>query len=112
MNKTERKIKHLYFHENYYEKILEGNKISTVRKGVLIPDSLNITLIFNKINEKLDAKILRLDYTYTLNTLTEQVAKKDGFNSIQELKDALHKHYPNMNSEQHLTIIEFKVYKS
>lgn len=105
----DRSVEYLEFHEDYFEQVLKGQKTSTVRKGSVIPKKTSLPLRFSKIKKSLIANVKKVDYTYTFDTLTDEIAQMDGFRSKLDLKSALKRHYPSMTPEDRVTIIEFEI---
>ncbi|MBI1326326.1 MAG: ASCH domain-containing protein [Alphaproteobacteria bacterium] len=79
-------------YEEFFPKVLDKIKISTVRFGHR--DDSHLPLGFTQINAtKGQADSIVVDVTNkiykTFGTLTEEDAINDGFNSLQELKDVI-----------------------
>lgn len=92
----------------FFPLVRAGSKSSTVRKGerdvrayesLILTDGSN-----NDITVRVtDVKIKRLD------ELTETEARRDGFESIQDLIEGLKEFYPNITLQDPVTIIGFKI---
>ncbi|MGB9786755.1 MAG: ASCH domain-containing protein [Infirmifilum sp.] len=104
---TTRKLgKTLSFRLRYLEKILRGEKTTTIRKGILQPQSDEVFLesggqIYG------EARVKSLRFT-RVSELTKDDALKDGFNSLEDLLDALKEIYPDIKEDDWVTIISLE----
>jgi hypothetical protein len=90
----------------YMPAIRMGHKTSTIRKGRKTFDQEAVLL---KTRDDFEAvKITCVKHT-AFKCLTEEDAKKDGFVSLQELKFALLKFYPDLADNSWITIISFEL---
>ncbi|PLJ77247.1 ASCH domain-containing protein [Infirmifilum sp. SLHALR2] len=101
-------IKHLMFSKSYIPLLLHGKKTATIRAkhpGVK-PGEEVIIHAGGKIIGKakvLEVRRLRLD------EITDEVARLDGFNSSEELRAALRKHYPNLGPHDTVYLVIFEL---
>jgi len=98
--------KRINFDSEYVEAIIEGKKITTVRKGIKrYPVGRIVELT---VDNKPFAKA-RVDKVVVkrVKELTDEDAKKDGFNSREELIEALKKIYGNIKDSEFVTIVHF-----
>ena len=91
----------------YAEKILRGDKVTTIRPGKVEVRSKEFLI---HSGGKIIARAVLEDVKYKrLKDLTEDEAKEDGFSSLEELKRELRKFYPDLKEHDWVTIIKFKV---
>ena len=101
-------MKKLFFDRAYKDQILSGRKTTTVRKGRRKDFKEGDVVEIICGNESLGlAYIEKIEYK-KLKDLTREDAISDGFSSRRKLKEALKKHYKDINSETDVTIIYFK----
>lgn len=88
----------------FIEPILRGDKTTTVRSGArsypLGPAVLNST------GSEVEVRIIRVRVT-KVSTLTEQDAIRDGFDTLDSLRQRLRDFYPDLMDESTITIVEF-----
>ena len=101
--------RHLMVKGEYVNKILKGIKRATIRLGIVKP-RYNEIIIHGGGRPVAKVRITKVKYK-RLNELTEEDAKMDGFNSLEELLQHLRKAYGNVSSNDIVTIIEFEVLK-
>ncbi len=95
-------MKHLEFKEKYLEKLLKGEKRITVRKRAYVkPNDTVYVHCGGKIIGK--AKIIDVR-KIKREEMNEEIAKKDGFNSLEDFMDEIKSYYPDQNE---LYVIEF-----
>lgn len=109
MNSTCRKFRELSFDPKYYDQVINKQKTSTVRYGILLPTEVEIKLNFGFSNDVIKAKISKIDFSYLFDELNEKVARTDGFETVKDLKKALSKHYPFIESDSKVTVIYFNI---
>jgi len=102
--------KTLDFDEPYIKKILEGKKVTTIRKGIRNFKIGERVLITSQNRIYAEAEITGLKYA-RISELTEKDAVKDGFLTKKELLKALKKYYGQIKSNDTITIIYFKLLK-
>ncbi len=104
--KTRKIGRYLRFKKEYIKKILDGEKTTTIRKGILSP-SRNI--VYLKSNGKIYGKLALKSVRYTkVANLKESDAKADGFKNLKELKNVLNDIYPGIKENDWITIIKFQ----
>jgi len=91
----------------YAKKILEGIKRTTIRRGIVRP-KYDEVIIHSGGRPICRAKIIRVDHK-KLKDLTDYDAVKDGFGDLLELLEELDRLYGEINPNEWITIIEFKV---
>jgi|SRR5580658_705642 hypothetical protein len=83
-----------------------GKKTSTIRRGIrtwaIGP------VILTSGDEQVVVKVTRVSHKM-FGSLTEEDARRDGFDSLCDLGSALKRFYPTINSEIPVTILSFKV---
>ena len=99
-------VPHLRVAAEYMPAIRAGRKTTTIRKGRRTFDREVILLRSGDASQTV--KITEVRYT-AFKCLTEEDARKDGFASLEELKSALLKHYPDLRDDSSLTIIFFEL---
>jgi len=100
------KKKPLNFSKEYRNKILSGEKTSTIRlkTNLKVGEKVQIVVGGEKLGEAEITSIKRKD----INSLTDEEARKDGFKNKKELLKALKKHYGKLSSDTHVYIVSFK----
>jgi len=103
------KKKPLNFSKEYRNKILSGEKTSTIRlkTNLKVGEKVQIVVGGEKLGEAEITSIKRKD----LLSLTDEDAKKDGFKNKKELLKALKKHYGKLPSDTIVYIVSFKKLK-
>lgn len=99
-------MKIIRLHPDYWPAVLSGRKRSTVRRGrrsYVLGDSLLSTG-----QQETLVRITAIRYCL-VRELTEEDAVRDGFNTLDELLEALHHFYPALHSEETVTIVFFRV---
>ncbi|QOJ79505.1 ASCH domain-containing protein [Infirmifilum lucidum] len=93
----------LSFRLSYLERLFSGEKSTTIRRGIVQPLRSEVYL---ESNGKIygEARVKSLRFTRVAD-LTDEDAKKDGFNSRKDLLDALREIYPDIKDEDWVTII-------
>ena len=103
--------KKLKFLDEFKEKILSGEKTSTIRKGFVDKyekgDIVDVIAGDETIGEAEITEIKHLSF----KELTTEDAIQDGFKSKKELKKTLKKIYPDFKSTDEITKIEFVLKK-
>ncbi len=99
--------RHIMVKGEYGKLILEGRKVATIRLGKVRPRYKE--MIVHGGGKPL-AKIEVINVVYKkVRELTDEDAKKDGFNNLDELMKHLRKVYGRIKDDDWVTIIEFKV---
>ncbi len=101
--------KHLMVKGKYVDLILSGKKVTTIRKGYWIPKSKEI-ILHGGGKPFAVAKITNVIYK-KVSELTDEDAIRDGLKNKEELVKELKKAYGEVNPNDLVTIIEFKVTK-
>ncbi|RLE69152.1 MAG: hypothetical protein DRJ34_01490 [Thermoprotei archaeon] len=95
--------------KKYLKLIFSGKKTTTIRRGIIKPKHRRVYLHSGgKIVGELEIKSVKY---LTVKDLTERDARKDGFENKEELLDGLKKFYPDLNEDDYITILEFKLVK-
>jgi len=99
------------FDAEYVRPIIRGEKVTTIRKGIksypvgrIVDLTVNYTPFARARVEKVVVK--------RVSELTDEDAKKDGFNSKDELIQALKKIYGDIKDSDFVTIVHFVVVES
>lgn len=89
----------------YLQKVRQGKKLSTVRRG-----QRNFALgpaVLRAGDLSLKVRITAVKYS-TLDQLTDQDALADGFSDRNELMGALRRWYPDITAAEVMTIVRFE----
>lgn len=105
MDRLNKQVDKLTFRPEFMPLILNGKKTSTIRMGLISVASVHIRLISGLY--ALDAIIDMIDYRKTLSDLTEQDASTDGFESLDDLRQAIKRIYPSASDASRITILHF-----
>lgn len=102
------KMKYLNFSEEFAEKILDGEKIATLRLG--IKDYKAGESVIVKAGDK-NLGIARISAVRMIKfkDLSKKDAIMDGFGSVEELKKTLEKFYGKIDPEDIFTQIIFEL---
>ncbi|AIY89463.1 ASCH domain-containing protein [Geoglobus acetivorans] len=96
-------MKHLEFKGKFAEKLLKGEKTSTIRKRVYVkPEELVYVHSGGKIIGKARIKNIR---QISFSEIDDEIARKEGFSSADELLQELKQYY---SQEENLYLIEFE----
>jgi len=101
--------RHLMVKGKYIEKILKGEKKATIRLGIVKP-KYDEVFIHGGGRPVALAKIVKIIHK-RVKDLTDSDALKDGFSSRKELLKELKKNYGELDPNEYVTIIVFKVIK-
>lgn len=102
--KVSRQIEELEIDAKYVDAILKGEKVTTVRKGER--QFKCGPAVLRTEDYALPVKISNVINT-TIPHLTQSDAKRDGFDSLVQLENALSNHYPEIQNTDPVTIVEF-----
>jgi hypothetical protein len=93
----------LSFKAKYIDQLFNGEKTTTVRRGIVTP---RYDVVYIESNGKIHgtARVKYVRYT-KLGELTNDDAVKDGFSSKEELINALKEIYPDIGKDEWVTII-------
>ncbi|MEM0377145.1 MAG: ASCH domain-containing protein [Thermofilum sp.] len=95
--------KFLNFKRKYLERVLRGEKTTTIRRGIVTPSKDHVYLACDgKVLG--EARISSLRFV-KIKDLTDADAKRDGFESRDELLKALREIYPDISQEDWVTVI-------
>jgi len=101
-------MRHVEFDGRYLESLLSGKKKGTIRLG-----KLNIepgTIVTLHSGGYVVGKALVKDVEYKkVNELTEEDARADGFESLEELLEALRSHYTRLKEDDVVTVVRFEL---
>jgi hypothetical protein len=89
----------------YLQGVRSGEKRSTIRKGrVAVGEGLTLLTARGDMEpvNVLSSRCTRL------NCVTEEEAQRDGFESLEEFRAAIKRHYPKISDTSLVTIIEFE----
>ncbi len=108
MRKIRRELgKYLSFKRDYLNSVLSGRKKTTIRWGIVTPRSSKVYL---ECNGKIYGELHIESTEYVkFSDLTDRDAIRDGFNSLEDLKDALRNIYVNLRGDDWVTIIHFRL---
>lgn len=102
----------LKFNKKYYQPILTGLKTQTLRKSnKKYKENQIIKAIFPGTDKECYLKIINTGYKQ-FKYLTEEDAKKEGYQSLNELKTDLLKIYPRLDNLTRLYYYQFKIVDS
>lgn len=99
--------RHIMLKGEYADKLLAGSKSATIRLGIVRP-KYDEVVIHGKGRPLAKARITRVEYK-RVRELTDTDAKLDGFDSREELLEALRKVYGTVRPEDYVTIIGLEV---
>ncbi len=109
MTKTRQYIaKSLRLKDIYFEDIIQGKKVSTIRFGYVIFNDLVIDLKFDE-KPMIKVSITKIDYSKTFETITQDDAVSDGYDSVLSLLEDLRRYYPDIQETSPVTICHFKI---
>ncbi|MEM4646993.1 MAG: ASCH domain-containing protein [Candidatus Nezhaarchaeales archaeon] len=102
-------LKRLNFSKEYRRKIEKGLKKQTIRLSSSLKEGDRVKVVVG--GEILGiARITKVERK-ALEELTDEDAKKDGFESLAQLIKALKKHYGRISSKREVCIIGFELEK-
>ena len=101
-------MKELKFNKEYYMPILAGEKTQTMRRNKkrVRPDDV-VLARFNGTDFTLKLKITKMGYKQ-MKYVNDDDAKREGFESAEELKKALTDIYPTIDNLTRLYWYQFK----
>jgi hypothetical protein len=85
--------------------ILSGKKTSTVRLGIRDYPLGQATIISGKF--QIPIEITEIEFM-TIGHLDENVAESEGYDTLDELLQALRRFYPEAESEHDVTLVHFR----
>ena len=101
-------MERINFDAEYVESIIQGKKITTVRKGVKSYPVGKIVELTVNYKPFAKAKVKKV-VVKRVKELTDEDAIRDGFGSKEELLNALKKIYGEINENDLVTIVHFEV---
>ncbi|GAB6147652.1 ASCH domain-containing protein [Stetteria hydrogenophila] len=99
--------RHLMMKGVYVDKLLEGAKTTTVRLGVFKPKYSEV-IIHGHGRPVAKARIVKVEYK-RVSELTDEDARRDGFQSVEEMIEALRRVYGDVKSDDVVTILHLDV---
>jgi len=104
-------MERINFDAEYVRPIIRGEKVTTIRKGIksypvgrIVDLTVNYTPFARAKVEKVVVK--------RVGELTDEDAKRDGFESREELIRALKRIYGDIRDNDFVTIVHFKIVES
>jgi len=102
-------LKRLNFSKEYKGKIKRGVKRQTIRLSTSLKEGDEVKIVAG--GEILGtARITKVEEK-TLEELTDEDAKKDGFENLSQLVKALRRHYGKLSGKSKVCIISFEMQK-
>ena len=104
-------MERINFDAEYVEKILKGEKTTTIRKGIKsypVGRIVDLTVNYKPFARARVSKVI----VKRVSELTDEDARRDGFNSKEELIQALKKIYGEIKDNEFVTIVHFEVVES
>ncbi len=101
-------MERINFDAEYVESIIQGKKITTVRKGVKSYPVGRIVELTVNYKPFAKAKVKKV-VVKRVKELTNEDAIRDGFESKEDLLNALKKIYGEINENDLVTIVHFEV---
>ena len=100
-------MKRLNFAKEYKKKIKEGLKRQTIRLSTSLKEGDRVEVVVG--GEVLGiAKIIRVERK-TIEELTDEDAKRDGFEDVAQLVKALRRHYGKVSNKKEVCVIGFEM---
>uniref|UniRef100_A0A7C4BA97 ASCH domain-containing protein n=1 Tax=Thermofilum pendens TaxID=2269 RepID=A0A7C4BA97_THEPE len=101
------KLKHIMFSRLYIDRLLKGEKSLTIRakRPNLKPGDLALVHSLGMIVGKV--RVLSVQ-AKRLKDISEEEAVQDGFESVDQLKAALKKHYPHLREDSYVYVVRFE----
>lgn len=99
------------FHKKYYLKILNKDKTQTMRiasKRLDVRENDIVLAVFPGWKETLKIRILNIGYKQC-KSITDEDAKREGFNNKEELLKDLQEFYPNLDKWDRLYYYRFEL---
>ena len=98
----------LKFNKQYYQQIQDGKKTQTLRtKNKRLTENEIVKAIFPGTTNEIKIQILETGYKQ-FKYLDEEDAKREGYNTLEELKKDLMKIYPTLDFMTRLYYYRFK----
>ncbi len=102
--------KRINFDLDYVDAIIKGRKVTTIRKGI---KKYPVGKIVELTADSRPFAMARIEKVVVkkVKELTDNDAKLDGFESIDELLGALKRIYGDVRSEEFVTVVHFTLLK-
>ncbi len=101
-------MKSINFDEEYVDLILSGRKKSTIRKGIKSCEAGKVVYLTASSRPFAKARITKA-VVKRVRELSEEDARRDGFNSREELLEALKRIYGRIKDSDLITVIYFEL---
>lgn len=101
-------MERINFDAEYVESIIQGRKITTVRKGIKsypVGKIVELTVNYKPFARARVKKVV----VKRVKELTDEDAIRDGFENREQLINALKKIYGNVDENEFVTIVHFEV---
>lgn len=95
----------LRLHTDYLQAVIDGRKTTTVRAGKRNMELGPCRIVAGRTS--LDVTITDIRHC-RYDELTDEDAIRDGFNTLSELKAALHRFYPNLTLDAAVSVVRFE----
>ena len=103
-------MKRLSFAKEYKKKIKEGLKRQTIRLSTSLKEGDRVKVVAG--GEVLGvARITKVERK-TIDELTDEDAKRDGFENVAQLVKALRRHYGKISNRKEVCVIGFEMEES
>lgn len=100
-------MRRLNFSKEYKRKIQEGSKRQTIRLSTSLKEGDVVEIVSG--GEVIGiARITKVEKK-TLGDLTDEDAKRDGFENVNQLFKALRKHYGKISNKKEVCVIGFEM---
>ncbi len=104
-------MERINFDAEYVESILEGKKMTTIRKGIKSYPVGRIVELTVNYKPFARARVVKV-VVKRVRDLTDEDAVRDGFNGRDQLINALRRIYGEIKESDLVTIVHFKVLES
>ncbi len=88
-----------------FDLVIKGTKTSTIRYGFVFVSNECLRLCSS--GKAVTVRILAVDYSKTLGSLTEADAQQDGFATLVQLQSEMKRFYPEIVEGDPVTIFRF-----
>ncbi len=99
--------RHLMLRGVYADKLLSGEKVTTIRLGLFKPKYEEV-IVHGRGRPLAKARIRLVEYKL-VRELTEEDAKRDGFDSLEDLLGALRRVYGGFSPDDRVTILHLEI---
>ncbi len=104
-------MERINFDEEFVEPIVSGRKVTTVRRGIKSYPVGRVVELTAGGNTFALAKVKKV-VVKRIKELSDEDARRDGFESRDELLSALKKIYGDVKENEFVTVVHFEVLKS